>query len=160
MEPRGLISSTLSTVSDKFQIIHNIHNQDLNNRESQFICNKISNDLDLCSPNPLHRNLLLAGDLNISSVAGRRFSYASPVPTVEANFSNSDRGTGSRMEKLLNDARLVENRAAFLHATARQLIVGRQSIEFLRTSPNGSFLRQNGLTIFWETPKNALDWAF
>ena len=108
LEPRGPNSLSCSTVSDNFQIIHNIHNQDLNNRESQFICNKITNDLDLCSPNPLHRNLLLAGDLNISSVAGRRFSYASPVPTVEANFSNSDRGTGSRMEKLLNDARLVE----------------------------------------------------
>ena len=86
MEPRGPISSTLSTVSDNFQIIHNIHNQDLNNRESQFICNKITKDLDLCSPNPLHRNLLLAGDLNISSVAGRRFSYASPVPHGRSEF--------------------------------------------------------------------------
>ena len=87
MEPRG----PHSTVSDNFQIIHNIHNQDLANRESQNICNEINNDLDFCSPKPLHRNLILAGDFNISTVPGRRFSYANPEPVVEAKFSNSDR---------------------------------------------------------------------
>ena len=108
MEPSGPNSSICSTVSDNFQIIHNIHNQDLANRESQNICNQINNDLDFCSPNPLHRNLILAGDFNISTVPGRCFSYASPVPMVEANFSNSDRGNGSKLEKLLADVRLVE----------------------------------------------------
>ena len=69
---------------------------------------KIDNDLDYCAPNPSHRNLILAGDFNISTVPGCRFSYANPVLLVEANFSNSDRGSGSRLEKLLADVRLVE----------------------------------------------------
>ena len=51
------------------------------------VCSAMKLDLTACSVDTLSNNLIACGDINIPSVSGRYFEYASPVP-----IANTDAG--------------------------------------------------------------------
>ena len=76
------------------------------------VSNAILNDLSDCSTDTLSNNLIACGDINIPSVSGRYFDYASPVPiaNTDAGLDHHPRfnGISGRLGKLFKDRRWVE----------------------------------------------------
>ena len=91
----------VSTVSDNFQIIYNIHNHEIVGGDSVALCNSIKNDIDLCATDRINANLVLSGDFNLTSTIGKAYSFSDPVPVASVDTRKTPCTGNGKLQELL-----------------------------------------------------------